>query len=502
MAPRKPTPLVLCAALALSGCNDQRVFAPPTAPSAALAAASEPGRYVLGFDGPASIAPDVLATSGGEIVDAIPALNALVVDGVTNPDALWAAQPTYVDAGFEVFVAPILGDRPILDALGAVPAHDQAPWFKNDVQWDMKAMHADDGWAMTSGGDGMKVCIIDTGVDDQHQELSGGKVLERANFVTSPAGEAGPTLVWDPHGHGTHVAGLSAAKGVVLSGVAPRANVLSARVLNASGSGSETAIMNGIIWCADRGAHVINLSLGGTRYRALPGYVASINAYTAAVKYATDRGSVVVVSAGNSNLSLPNSARTVVPAQVPGTIIVGATGPLTKSTAPPPPAWNAFDPAQAWRSPDYKAYYSNFGTGVHVFAPGGRGGVPLSESYRFYNGVPQGGPNDQIWSVCSGQSSFGGVADNGGVPGSMRASCSGTSNRYLDFAGTSQAAPHVAGLAALLYNELGGALSDANRLRIEACIKNTTDIVGPVMTYGGGRINVKKAIDAIRANAC
>jgi subtilisin family serine protease len=457
----------------------------------------QPGRYLVGFDGTAAIGADVLAVAGGRIVDSIPSMHVLTVDGVTNPDALWAAGPRYIDAGFDVTVDPISDPSPLGDLAQAVVGQENTPWFQSGVLWDMKTIHAEYGWAQTDGGQGINACIVDTGVDDTHQELSGGKVIARANFVTAEP------RVDDPHGHGSHVAGTTAAKGVVISGVAPRANILSARVLNAAGSGAETAIINGINWCVANGAHVINMSLGGSRYRGFSSYITSQTAYGTAISNARAAGVVVVVSAGNSNLRLPNprSLQITVPSEIPGAISVGATGPLSRIPQQFPPSWDPFDPSQVWRSVDYKAPYSNYGTGVAVFAPGGRGNVPLSEVYRIVNGVAQGGAYDQIWGVCSSNSAQSGPGNVGGVPGG-NASCSGNPSRYVAYAGTSQAAPHVTGLAALLYEALGGARSPANRAIVESCIRNTTDVIGPSTTYGGGRINVTSAIDRLRAGTC
>jgi subtilisin family serine protease len=501
MARRSAVSLAAAVVLGLTACGDPATLLSPVGaasgrlPAPGAAPAAEPGRYLVGFDGPA-----VLAASGGQIVDAIPSMNVLVVDGVTNPEALQLAQPKYIEAEFEVSIEPIAADVLPLEQADVVPRQDQTPWFATNVMWDMKAIKAEDGWARTSGGFGTRACIVDTGIDANHQELQ-GRVAMRANFVTT-SGQNAPTFVHDPNGHGSHVAGTVAGAGVVMSGVAPLATVLGARVLNSAGSGAESWIVNGINWCVQNGAHVINASIGGIRYRGTPGFISSPITYGNAVKNANDNGVVVVISAGNSNLRLPNPAKITVPAQVPGTIIVGATGPLTKSTAPAPPAWNAFDLAHVWRLPDNKAYYSNFGTGVHVFAPGGRGGIPFTELYRFHNGVPQGGPNDNIWSLCSGQTGqFGSANTPGNVP-SGAASCANQTNRYIQYAGTSMAAPHVAGMAAVLYGELGGVRSVANRLRVENCIKTQTDDIGPATTYGGGRINVQKAITALRAGTC
>jgi subtilisin family serine protease len=501
MALRRNAALLLAPLFLAGACTDRTPFAPPDALSAKGPAAAppavEPGRYLLGFDGDAAVSPAVLLAAGGRIIDSIPEFHVLVVDGVTKPDALLAAHARYIEAGYDVTVDPIMSDdAPPGDAglPDAVPGAETTPWYASNVQWGMRAIHADEAWALTSGGLGINICIVDTGIDMLHQELA-GKVALRTNFVT-----AEPRLD-DPNGHGSHVAGIAAAQGVVVNGVAPRATILAARVLNAAGSGSETAITNGIRWCADNGAHVINVSIGGTRYRGVANFISSPITYGLAVSYATTRGAIVVVSSGNSNLQKPNPASISVPAEVVGTLTVGATGPLTRSTAPLPPNWDPFNPEHVWQGPDTKAFYSNFGVGVNVFAPGGRGGIPLSSVYRFVNKIQQGSAHDAIWSVCSGNSTNLGAANVGGVP-SGNVSCSGQTNRYWAINGTSMAAPHVTGMAAVLYGELGGVRTSANRARIEACIKSTTDDIGAATTYGGGRVNVRKAVEALRNGSC
>jgi subtilisin family serine protease len=511
MARRSALPLIAASLLGLTACGDQailRPISPNGANDALMAAQSQPGIYLVGFDGTPSIPADVLQASGGRIIDAIPSRNVLTVDGVTNPDALLAAQPRYIQAAFEVKTSPIVEPLSPFEQLD-LAGQEQTPWVKSKVQWDMRVIHADDGWARTNGGQGVNVCIVDTGVDDKHQELNDGRVLARANFVVSKAPAPVPDpedRVDDPHGHGSHVASTVAARGVVISGVAPRANILSARVLDSLGSGNEGAIVKGIDWCVANGAHVINMSLGGARYRPFAdNYKNSFDIYGKAINDARAAGAVVIVSSGNSNLRLPNAVQSTVPSEVPGAINVGATGPLSKSTSPNPSSgpggWDALNPDHVWRSPDYKAYYSNFGTGVAVFAPGGRGGIPLSEIYRIVGGVGQGKAYDFIWGSCSTNSHQTGNGSVGGVP-SGSGPCNASADRYIAYAGTSQAAPHVSGLAALLYEALGSTRNAANGARIEGCIKNTTDNIGPATTYGGGRINVTRALDALTSGGC
>src|SRR5207237_31648 len=129
---------------------------PPT-----VSPSSEPGRYLVGFDSAAFIASDVLAASGGTVVDSIPGFNVLVVDGVTQPDALRASHPKYIESGFDMSVTPILNESPVpeeSDLPAAVVGAEATPWYASRVQWDMRAMKADDGWAMTDGGAGINIC--------------------------------------------------------------------------------------------------------------------------------------------------------------------------------------------------------------------------------------------------------------------------------------------------------------------------------------------------------
>jgi lantibiotic leader peptide-processing serine protease len=446
------------------------------------------------------------------------------VDGVTNPAALSQAPGVVgVEPAWEMTLNDQRLTDPIEGNVGALGTDASvAPWFASGVQWNMKAMHADEVWVPSNGGAGINVCVVDSGVDDQHQELSGGRVVLRTNFVTT-AGQNTPN---DLNGHGSHVASTVTSNHAVVAGVAPDAKIMGARVLNASGSGQVSWIVNGIVWCADNGAHVINMSLGGVRYLGINA-TATRNAYQAAINYARAAGVVVVTSSGNSNVQLPSPVQVFYPAQVSGTLIVGATAPVSKTWAVNSPtptnpnafvtrpiagaAWNPFDPAQVWQGVDGRAFYSNFGSAVHVFAPGGRGSLPLTYVYRIalvpgsFNDIrtTQGISNDFIWAACASTTSQTGAAVNaGGLPAAASGNCLGKTDRYIAYAGTSMAAPHVSGLAALLYGELGTARSAASRDRVMNCIRQSTDNIGPASTFGGGRVNAKKAYDMLHAGTC
>ncbi|MFE5836676.1 S8 family serine peptidase [Arthrobacter sp. NPDC056493] len=167
---------------------------------------------------------------------------------------------------------------------------------------DVDAVEA---WNVTTGS-GIKVAIIDSGVASDNPDIA-PKVVARANFSGTATGE-------DNYGHGTHVAGIVAATAnntIGVAGVCPSCSILDAKVLNDSGSGSSSAIANGINWAVTSGAKVINMSLGQR--------VASRTLETA-VNNAWNRGVVVVAAAGNAGTQAK-----IYPGAYPNVIAVAAT---------------------------------------------------------------------------------------------------------------------------------------------------------------------------------
>lgn len=175
-------------------------------------------------------------------------------------------------------------------------------------QWALTTLRAQDVWA-AGDASGQVVAVIDTGVDAAHPDLAG--VVLAGTDIVSPGGD-GRT---DPNGHGTHVAGIVAAvqgNGVGGAGLAQGAKILPVRVMGADGNGWDYDAAQGLIWAADHGATVANLSFGGTDHS----YVMD-----AAVSYALSKGVSVVVSSGNSGR---DGDPLLWPAANPGVIAVGA----------------------------------------------------------------------------------------------------------------------------------------------------------------------------------
>jgi thermitase len=304
------------------------------------------------------------------------------------------------------------------------------PHFTSGQQWHLNKIRTTGAWDRASGY-GARVAVLDTGFDTTHPDLR-GRIIWQYDFFSGDS-VANVDYGYGASGHGTHVAGtVSAAtnNGIGVAGVAPRAEILAAKVCGPSWVGDTKYDVNGYdIKCPDRAVlnalnyfaqnasysaiKVANLSLGGYGYSS---------AYETAVNQAWNSGIVVVAAAGNDNVSNAHY-----PAAFPRAIAVTATDHL-----------------------DRKAYYSNYGGYVDVAAPGGDVRV-----------------------------SGGGVLST--TPG----------NNYRYMQGTSMAAPHVSGLAALLGSQ--GLNKDWIRYRIEA---TTTDLgtAGKDASFGYGRINAQAAV--------
>jgi subtilisin family serine protease len=180
-------------------------------------------------------------------------------------------------------------------------------------QWAFSAVDFEGAWKLSTGA-GIKVAVVDTGVLGTHEDLAGSVVAgidlaaDAATYDPAGTGEV------DPAGHGTHVAGIIAAhpnNGVGIAGAAPGVKIMPVRVLDASGSGSSSDVAEGLVWAADHGARVINLSLGGG---PSPGM-------QVAMQYARSKQVVTFAAAGNS---FQSGNQATYPAAYPEAVAVGA----------------------------------------------------------------------------------------------------------------------------------------------------------------------------------
>jgi serine protease len=196
-------------------------------------------------------------------------------------------------------------------------------------QWNLHKIGIEGAWTRTKGS-GITVAVIDTGIT-QVRDLAETKFVKGYDFVNDTE------IVKDDNGHGTHVAGTVAQttnNQYGVAGVAYEASLMPLKVLNADGSGTVADIAEAIKFAADKGADVINMSLGGGGESKL---------MQDAIEYAYKKGVVIIAAAGNESTDGASY-----PARYPHVIGVSAFGPDGE-----------------------KASYSNFGAGVDISAPGG-----------------------------------------------------------------------------------------------------------------------------------
>ncbi|MBM6385639.1 MAG: peptidase S8 [Paenibacillus sp.] len=232
----------------------------------------------------------------------------------------------------------------------------QASYTPNDpyfpYQNNLQKINAPAAWDISQSNSSIKIAIIDTGVQLNHPELA-SKLLPGYDYVSYDA------IPEDGNGHGTHVAGIAASvtnNGAGIAGVAPLASIVPIRVLDDSGMGTMGNVGNGLVYAANNGIQVVNLSLGGPVGDAF---------LQAAVQYAWDRGAVIIAAAGNDNTSYP-----IVPASYPNVIAVASTNPS-----------------------DLKSNFSNYGAWVDMAAPGDSIlSTYIGSSYAYMSGTSMAAP--------------------------------------------------------------------------------------------------------------
>ncbi len=300
------------------------------------------------------------------------------------------------------------------------------PYYK--YQWHLDLIGMKEAWDYPAGAP-VIVAVIDTGIAYEQfhdsfpvEDLGGSQFVKPYNFV------AGNGHANDDHGHGTHVAGTIAQltnNGVGVAGVAPRVKLMPLKVLNSSGYGTISDIAAAIRYAADNGASVINMSLGGP----FPSFILH-----KAIKYAHNKGVTIVCAAGNSG-----SSRMGYPANYPECLSVSAV---------------RFDRKLTW--------YSSYGKGLTIAAPGGDMNVDQNGD-GLMDGVLQNTLNPQDPSQQG----------------------------YFLFQGTSMAAPHVAAAAALLVSH---GIGDPDR--VKQYLQETADPVegGSTERYGAGVLNTHRAL--------
>jgi subtilisin family serine protease len=438
------------AAVAVAACSDSSPVLSPTGPSRlsepAPAPQAPPAQYIVLFKQGANDLAQPVSDNGVEL-GKMRYVNGAVYGYVSDPEALRA------DPNVESVAENIQ-----MQLTAAYPT--TAKYYKSGWQWNMKQIKADQAPEAYQGL-GTRVCIIDTGIDETHQDLQ-GKVVARESFVTVANGYPGPgpsAAALDSNGHGTHVAATVTTNGIGVAGVAPAASLMTAKVFAATGGASLAAIWDAMSWCTANNADAINMSLGGARNKPFsPSVQAARDEYQARIAAARNAGVVVVVSAGNDAVTLsPAAPYEFWPAQIPGAFTVGATAPSSNPSYP-------FASAPPNALFDGLAGYSQFGPDIDIWAPGGAG---------FINRVQA-----NITSACSSFRVGGGCA--GG-------------KYYWSISGTSMASPHVAAAAAIVTGRLAMPRGIDRTNAVEACLSSTGDPITLSGTPTRPRLNVLRA---------
>jgi subtilisin family serine protease len=358
---------------------------------AATAAAGEM-RLVVVFKSDADAA--VVREHGASADAALAGQRAMRARGTAAAIAKLRADPRIASVeedGIAETLAPPSGKGP--KGGGSTPPPQSTPWGVTRVNAPLTG----------NTGLGITVAVIDTGIDLDHPDLA-GNIAGSADFTGSSVGAD------DQNGHGSHVAGTIAASnntiGVV--GCAPEASLLAVRVLDRRGSGWWTDIADGIAWAVANGAHVGNMSLGGS---SAPSVVQT------ACDNAESAGVLLIAAAGNSGDGNASTTETSYPAAYASVVAVGATG-----------------------STDGIASFSNSGGYLEVSAPG----VSIPSTYK-----------------------------NGG---------------YTTLSGTSMASPHAAGVAALIWKELGSTNAAAVRAELGTRVRDKGP-TGRDSAYGYGIVD-------------
>lgn len=362
-----------------------------------------------------------------------------------------------------------------------------------DLQWGHDAIDAPEAWNAGARGAGVRVAVLDSGFDLDHDDLAPNiDMAASTNFVP---GEQLQYMLTGVGSHGSHTAGTIAAadNGFGIIGVAPEAELILVKVLRDSGSGAFSWIMSGILHAVAQDADVINMSIGATLPRngkflddngtpddPSDDFIVNeakavqelLNALSRVTSYAKQQGVTLIASAGNeANDGNHDGSQVHIPSGSIGVISISATAPR---------GW-ALNPLTA--NLDLLASYSNYGTpDVDFAAPGG--------DYLF--AYEPGG--FQIATI-GGVSQYAYVFDY--VFSAGNDNRPGRSSFYWSV-GTSMAGPHAAGVAALIIGQNGG---DMDPAQVEAVMKASADDLGKPgrdPLYGHGRVNAYKAVTAVR----
>jgi subtilisin family serine protease len=400
----------------------------------------------------------------GQIVNTIPEIGVVVVKPANSNSAGKIARLRGVQAVVPDLNIKWIEPGEFISEANPPSIGDNEKYFPR--QWGLDAIDAPEAWNAGYTGKGVKVFILDSGIWGKHPDLAPNLNTDLcASFVPNEDYDVDDGFYFN---HGTHVAGIVAAAnnsfGII--GVAPEAEIVAVKVISEeTGSGAFSWINAGIVYAANNGADVINMSLGATFARngfyldendvlqKIPAvYIQyEILAMQRAVNYAFKKGAVIVSSAGNGGSNFDGLGSIYkIPAELQNVIAVSATAPYN---------WYGDLVSGIIPDLDIPASYTDFGRSlVAIAAPGGDyDSYPLPNYYY-----------DYVLST---------------IPGGWRWA-----------SGTSMASPHVAGVAALIIGKNGGQMSPQAVTKQLLKTADKIDGNGASLFYGKGRVNAFRAV--------
>ncbi|MFC4498334.1 MULTISPECIES: S8 family serine peptidase [Streptomyces] len=297
----------------------------------------------------------------------------LVLPGIDGA-ALSARKST----DFWADIAPALGTEPTAKAAEQLGDGLEKIWLdakvKASLDVSVPQIGAPEVWQAGYDGTGVKVAVLDTGVDTGHPDLA-GKIAESQSFVPDQT-------VQDGHGHGTHVAstivGSGAASDGKRKGVAPGAQLLIGKVLGNDGRGQTSWILNGMEWAAHSGAKIVSMSLGGTATGPSDVLSETVDDLSAST------GTLFVIASGNAG---PGEQTVGTPGIADSALTVGAVDKSDQLAS-----FSSRGP----RPGDFAVKPEITAPGVSITAARAAGttmGTPVDENYTTANGTSMATPH-------------------------------------------------------------------------------------------------------------
>lgn len=452
--------------------------------------AQGPTRYILlGSGGALPIGLESLvAASGGTVVSRVDEIGMAVIESA-EPNFLDAvsALPGIAAAGedVEIMVAPS-AEGLVLDGAEAVDPEgiNPAATFFYFAQWNLRSIGADQAWAANfKGNSQVKVAVLDTGIDYTHRELAGlVDLVNSKSFVEETplpkinGVEVKPFI--DLHGHGSHIAGIIGTNAMTIAGINRYVTLLAVKVAKRTGFASIATIAEGIVYAANMNADVINMSFGDdlTRDELKANHLRQT--ILAAINYAHARGAFLVASAGNNGINWDDRDHkqlTKFPVAFPHVAGVSATGPFF---------WGSFDGMGLASVNGSMVQYSDYGREVVDFA------APGGSVTAFRMAVPgrpdlAPAPVDAIFSVCT-------RFFRSSNPLNPFPCMSGMAGTFM--VGSSMAAAHMSGAAAVIDAAFGGLLTGDQIMELLKRGAQDLGKPGKDELYGHGRINVFRSL--------